>query len=205
MKFRRTLLLATTALALAATACTETKTGSPSVTTSTGTSSTAEGGGTTVPKVQHPLPNIAAFAAKPCDLLSSSLIAKMGFSDPSPNTGSDGRRGVGCGWIDTENARNINISIGMSDGKGFGGMRNVYAGKGTLLKFLEPAEDVSGYPAAYGGVQDRRSRGDCSLYFGVTDDIALSADAGGYHNAQDSCAAARQIATAVIATLQGGS
>lgn len=201
MNFRRSLVLTGVAFsAMALAACTSTTPGTPAPSTvpSTGSSSDA-------PKVTNPLPGISAYVAKPCDLVPQSLVTELGYSDPQP-TAANGPFGPGCGWIDTQgaNSKNFNVGIGIYNGKGDGGIANVYKANGSLFGFVEPT-DVSGYPAAYADTADHRAQGKCTVYVGVTDDVTLQSAVDGYENEQDSCGTAKRIASAVITTLQGGS
>ncbi|WP_091504531.1 DUF3558 domain-containing protein [Amycolatopsis sacchari] len=192
------LAVAASVLALAA-ACTDRTGGSPLPPATSATSAP------TAPKVSNPLPALASYSDKPCELVPPSLISQLGYSDPEPSA-AHGPLGPGCGWIDvrTAHGKNLNVAVGVIDGKGDGGIARVQSLNGSLYGFVEPTE-ISGYPAAYADTTDRRGQGKCALVVGVTDDSTFSVDTDGYSGQQDSCAAAEQVAAAVITTLQGGS
>lgn len=203
MKPTRFLVLVGTIATLAfASACTEATSGTPITSGSPSPSQSAS----SAPKVSHPLPDITSYTDKPCDLVPQALVEQLGYSDPEPSTAAS-PLGPGCGWIDTRTShgRNFNVAIGFANGKGNGGIAKIYALNGSLFGFVEPAPDVSGYPAAYADTTDRRTQGKCSINVGVTDEITFSVDTDGYSGAQDSCDTANQIAAAVIGKLYGGS
>jgi hypothetical protein len=205
MKLIRLLVLAGAAVTLTlVSACTETTSGSPG--TSGTSASTQTSGPSSAPKVANPLPDVASYTDKPCDLVPAALVTQLGYSDPEPSD-ANGALGPGCGWIDvrTAHGKNFNVAIGILNGKGNGGIAKVYSLNGSLFSFVEPTSDVSGYPAVYADTTDRRTQGKCALIVGVTDDVTFSVDTDGYSGAQDSCDTAKQIAAAVITKLQGGS
>jgi hypothetical protein len=204
MKLKHLVAVAgTAALLTSVSGCTETTTGNPAV-SSTGTTSQA-GDSSTAPKVANPLTAIASYTSKPCDLVPTAMITQLGYSNPDPSNATSAI-GPGCGWIDvrTSKGRNINVAIGILNGKGNGGIAKIYTLNGSLFSFVEPTE-VSGYPAAYADGSDLRSKGKCEIWVGATDDVTFSVNADGYSGAQDSCDTAKQIAAAVITKLQGGS
>jgi hypothetical protein len=182
----------------ALTGCSEQTAGTPVV----ASSSAAQ-----VATVSQPL-NPTPFLNRPCDLIPQTLLNQLGYTDPGePKTGADSATAEGptCRWLQPSSSKLINIGIQRApDGSDNGGLRNVFAAKGSLFSFVEPTE-ISSYPAAFADTGDHRPEGDCGLYVGITDTLTMSASAHEYRGAQDSCDTARQIAAAMIQSLKGGS
>lgn len=160
--------------------------------------------GSAAPKVSKPLPNIADYVNKVCDLVPAALIAQLGFAYPL-STGTDNALGPGCAWASTAStpSRSLGVSVQSDGTKGNGGIANVLKLNGSLYAFVE-LTSVSGYPAAYADMRDDRAQGKCSMLVGVTDDVTFGVNVQGYSGAQDSCDTVNQVAASVITTLQGG-
>ncbi|SFI92631.1 MULTISPECIES: DUF3558 domain-containing protein [Amycolatopsis] len=168
-------------------------------------SPTSSGAASAAPRVSNPL-DPSAYVGRPCDLVPPQLVSQLGFSDPTP-TDADSPFGPGCGWIDVSGAKPKNLSVGLQilRGERNGGLSAVYRTRDAGGYAYADPTDLSGYPAVFADTQDRRAQGKCSVYVGIADDLTFSAGVDGYSGQQDSCAAAEQVAAAVITTLQGGS
>lgn len=203
MKHRLSLVLALAALSLAS-ACSQTTAGSPEPSSSSGQSAPASVGGSAAPTISHPL-DPTAYLNRTCDLVPQQLVTQLGYTNATP-TGEDSSFGPGCGWVgtDTLKPKNFNVSIEVLNGKRNGGLPTIYKARDRgFYAFAEPTT-VSGYPAAYADLRDRRAQGKCTVFVGIADDLTFATGVDGYTNAQDSCDTAKQIAAAVITTLQGG-
>ncbi|WP_410669936.1 DUF3558 domain-containing protein [Amycolatopsis sp. cmx-4-68] len=174
----------------------------PSSPASSGASSNPD-----VPKVATPL-DAAKYETKPCDIVPASTLASLRFTDPGTVQQKDdgiGAAGPSCGWkIHGEGVSMLVIVATGNRDRGVGGLAGLYGAHDRgELPFLEPAPEVEGYPAIYIDLRDRRASGHCSMSVGVADDLAIAVDSGGYQGQQDSCAAAQQVAAAIITTLKG--
>ncbi|HJQ46535.1 MAG TPA: DUF3558 domain-containing protein [Amycolatopsis sp.] len=193
---------AVTALALIA-GCSQTTSGSPSGVGSPTTASASASGGSQVPQALDP----TAYLTKPCDLVSRNVLTQLGYTEPgTPNLTSQTAvtGGPSCDWFITGSSKNFGVGVQRtSGGQDNGGISKIESLNGSLFAFVEPTA-VDGYPAAYADVSDRRANGACTLWVGITDTLTFSVGTDRYNGAQDSCDAAKQIAAAVITTLQGG-
>ena len=155
-----------------------------------------------VPKVAAPL-DVSKYTAKPCDIVPSSTLSSLRFTDPGDPQLRDngyGQAGPGCSWKISGEGVSMQVIIGTGNrDRGAGGLKGWYgAHESGQFPFLEKAPDVEGYPAIYIDKHDRRPMGNCSLEVGVADDLAVGVYAGGYEGQQDSCAAAQKVAATVL-------
>ncbi|WP_439380442.1 DUF3558 domain-containing protein [Amycolatopsis lexingtonensis] len=160
-----------------------------------------------VPKVPAPL-DVSKYASEPCRIVPSSVLSSLRFTDPGDTQLQDdefGKAGPGCAWRVAGEGVSMQIIIGLGNrDRGTGGLKGLYAAHDSgQFPFLEPAPDVEGYPAIFVDKRDRRPIGNCSINVGVADDLAIGVYSGGYEGADDSCAAAQQVAAAIITTLKG--
>jgi hypothetical protein len=186
--------------------CSPEKTGTASPVSGTATSS-GTSADPAVPKVAVPL-DAAKYESRPCDIVPASTLSSLRFSDAGTVQLKDdgfGAAGPSCGWQIHGEGVSMLVIIGTGNrDRGVGGLAGLYGGHDRgQLPFLEPAPEVEGYPAIYVDLRDRRAIGNCSMSVGVADDLAIAVDSGGYQGESDSCAAARQVAAAVIGTLKG--
>lgn len=174
----------------------------PSVPPSSGASSDPD-----VPKVATPL-DAAKYETKPCDIVPASVLSSLRFTDPGKAKDKDDKfsaAGPSCSWEIYGEGINVLVLIGTGNrDNGVGGLAGLYGAHDRgQIPFLEPAPEVDGYPAIYSDLRDRRSIGACSMNVGVADDLAIGVFSAGYQGQQDSCAAAEQVAAAIITTLKG--
>jgi hypothetical protein len=160
-----------------------------------------------VPKVSAPL-DVSKYVTKPCDIVPAAVLTPLRFTDPGePQLQDDGLGAAGpnCGWKISGEGVSMLVIIGTGNrDRGAGGLAGLYTAHETgQFPFLEPAPEVAGYPAVYVDKRDRRPIGNCSLDVGVADDLVIGVHSGGYAGADDSCAAASQVAAAIITTLKG--
>jgi hypothetical protein len=179
-------------------------TASPAPTTAGSSSAPAD---PNVPKVPAPL-DVSKYVGDPCSIVPAAALSALRFTDAGKSQAFEGGQGAGpnCGWQIRGDGQSMQVIIAtVNRDQGTGGLAGLYAAhqSGQLLKFLEPAPDVEGYPAIYIDTRDRRPAGNCSLDVGVADDLAIAVNSGGYQGQQDSCDAVQQVAAAVIKTLKG--
>ncbi|WP_394360941.1 DUF3558 domain-containing protein [Amycolatopsis sp. SB7-3] len=177
-------------------------TATPTPGTSPSSASSAAPEDPNVPKVANPL-DASAFVGDPCKLLPAATAAELGFTEPGEPKSDTSN--PACSWKSRGKADSLQIILGSGNReKGMGGLAGLQKAKDAgQLKFLEPGPEVDGYPTVYYGLQDRRARGNCDLSVGVADDLAISAQAEGYDNEQDSCGNAQKAVSAMIKTLKG--
>jgi hypothetical protein len=168
------------------------------------------GPGADVPKVTVPL-DATRFAGDPCGLVPKELLAQLRYSDPGKlrpgGATPEGQSGPGCAWKIAGEGISVLVILGTGNrDAGAGGLAGIQAAHerpNTLIKFLEPAPDIEGYPAVYFDARDRRSIGNCSMALGIADDLAVSIFAEGYEGQQDSCDVAQRVAAGTVQTLKG--
>jgi hypothetical protein len=191
---------------LLAAGCSPERTGTaspaPSAPASQGASSNPD-----VPKVATPL-DVSKYTSRPCDIVPASALSPLRFTDPGKSQLQDngfGAVGPSCGWKISGEGVSVQVIIGTGNrDNGVGGLAGLYGAHDSgQFPFLEPAPDVEGYPAIYVDKRDRRPMGNCSLDFGVADDLSIAVNSGGYEGEQDSCDAAQKVAAAIITTLKG--
>jgi hypothetical protein len=201
---KRSILVWVVVIAVCSLSACSTKTGgtaTPSPTDS-GTATSAPSD-PNVPKVSAPL-DPSAYLADPCKVVPESLMTELGFTKPGkPNVNTTtSKAGPSCAWLAGAKGNTVAILTGNRD-RGAGGLVALYASKGTLFAFVEPAPDVEGYPAAYAQLKDNRSAGECGIFVGIADDLVFDVHNTGYQGEQDSCDAAQKVAAAVVKTLKG--
>jgi hypothetical protein len=135
-------------------------------------------------------------------------MTQLGYTDPGvPNTTSRTAQtgGPSCDWLMPDSSKTAHVGIQRaSSGQNNGGVAKIVSLNGSLYGFVE-LTSVAGYPAAYADSSDRRSRGTCYMYVGITDDLTFSVSDDRYQGQQDSCGTVQQLAAQVIGTLKGGS
>ncbi|KDN19500.1 hypothetical protein DV20_24460 [Amycolatopsis rifamycinica] len=202
-------ILVTVSAGLAA-ACTTTTGGTASPSTAGSSSATGSpSADPEVPKVSAPL-DASKYVADTCALVPKDVLASLGM----PETGTFQpkgdtlftKAGPNCAWKIRGQGTGVLVSLGTgSRDAGSGGLAGLYAAyrAKTLIRFLEHAPDVDGYPAVYWGPLDERRMGSCGIGVGIADDLTFDVYAQGYQGADDSCGAANQVAASVIKTLKG--
>jgi hypothetical protein len=150
------------------------------------------------------------YRSKPCDLLPANLPASLGYHQaPIVDTTSQVATllaGPGCSWLMPTEPKSIQVQVLIKnrDANLPGLAKTFLQHQRGLIAYADPTE-VSGYQAAFADVTDERPRGNCALLVAVSPDEAVNARASGYSGAQESCDTAKQLAEAMIKTLQGSS
>jgi hypothetical protein len=91
------------------------------------------------------------------------------YPQQSPAKTPDGNLEPSCSWYigPADFSKNAGISISFYP-KQADGLSTDYQKAGSWWKFFQPTK-VSGYPAAYVGLADKRSTGDCAVNIGLND------------------------------------
>ncbi|RJQ78271.1 DUF3558 domain-containing protein [Amycolatopsis panacis] len=164
-------------------------------------SSSAPGGSSSSvdPSLKVPAPLQAQeLLSNPCSALTDAQLKDIGLAPP-------GRVNPGppdlCGWSAATIPEN-GVGVGAVP-QNKGGISDIYAQKAKSAYF-EPVT-VNGYPGAFADMQDGRSSGSCSLWVGITDQLAFtvitSINIG--QNKATPCRSAQKIAEAVVTHLKG--
>ncbi|QWF80536.1 DUF3558 domain-containing protein [Amycolatopsis sp. CA-230715] len=151
---------------------------------------------TAAPPVPSPL-KADGIVAQPCTALSSAQTQQIGMVDPQSNPTSTG---PGCVWRSASDDLNKVTIAPMTANKG--GLDDIYANKGA---YFEP-KTVNGYPAVLSGAVEDRSEGNCNLWIGVTDQLAVAVQAqiARGANKANPCPVAEKVGAAMIDNLKGG-
>jgi Protein of unknown function (DUF3558) len=150
------------------------------------------------PRVPVALP-VADLTSNPCSALSSDQVTQIGLTGSADLT--QGQTGPNCRWRSATVSENlVNISPMIVNKNG---LSDIYANKAKNAYF-EPTT-INGYPAVYTDLADLRSTGDCALWVGVTDQLAVSVSAQISFGVNKStpCPVAQRVATAMVQHLQG--
>ncbi|HVV14048.1 DUF3558 domain-containing protein [Amycolatopsis sp.] len=172
--------------------------GTPTPVGSTGSSAAASSSAAQLaPSVPSPLPT-DQLVSNPCSALSADQVTQTGLT--GAGQADQDQAGPRCMWKSATSTFNYVYISPVTANKN--GLSNIYALKAQDAYF-EPTT-VSGYPAVYASIQDTRSAGNCSLWVGVTDQLAVSVTAqiGSGPNKSNPCPVAERIATAMITHLQ---
>jgi uncharacterized protein DUF3558 len=159
-------------------------------------SSTSAGDG---PKVPAALPT-QALLTDPCSTLTAAEADGVGLASPGRKRTSGLQ---GCVWKSSATEQN---QIGLTPlPQNTGGISDIYANKPHSVYF-EPV-DINGYPGVYTDIQDARADGSCTLWVGVTDQLAVSVipQIGVGTNKSDPCALAKKFAIALVTHLKASS
>lgn len=198
----RTVRLAAAAVAALTllTACTSPKTGTGSAETTSPTAGTtaSQGQGGDAPKVPAPLP-VDGLLSAPCSALSPAQQDDIGMVKPGEVT--KGPAGPDCTWASVStDANTVSVSPFPTNKNG---LSDIYAGKAQGAYF-EPLT-IAGYPAVSTNVSDLRSQGNCPIWVGVTDQLAVvvTAQILRGENKTQPCTVAQKVAEAMIQHLKG--
>lgn len=164
----------------------------------TGGSSAPTTGNASAPKVDNPVQNLDKFMQAPCDMLTGSDAAKLGFDSGTPQEVNDSQ-GPSCQWRN-DNGDILSILLNAKQPLGLSG---IYQNQTipNFYKYFEPVE-IAGFPGVFQDSYDRRSNGACGLSVGVTDQqiIAISDRVDG----GDPCEVLQRAAEAAVMTMSKG-
>lgn len=160
-------------------------------------------------RVSEPL-DISAYLSDPCGLVSVEKLGELGFSpgDGEAHLPEDdefaAQTGPACGWVGQGNGSISVIITSKNTERGVGGLEGLRALYEQGRYRLWEETFVADYPAAYLGVSDARSRGDCNIAVGIADDMAFSVTASSFRdNPAMACQVADEVAVDVIENLKG--
>jgi uncharacterized protein DUF3558 len=146
------------------------------------------------PSVDEPL-DVEVLRRDPCGAVTAEQLSGLGITDAGLQDSDEGN--PECRWhLSDSELHVIALSPVVS---GDGGLGDVYEKK-DYQQYFEPTE-VDGYPAVFASVLDQRSQGNCDLWIGVTDQLAVSVET--YFLEVDPCPVAERIATAMIEHARG--
>jgi hypothetical protein len=146
------------------------------------------------PAVDEPL-DVEVLRHDPCDAITAEQLGGLGITDIGLHDSYEGN--PECRWHLSDSQLHV---IGLSPVvSSDGGLGDVYEKK-DYQQYFEPTE-VDGFPAVYASVLEQRSRGNCNLWVGVTDQLVVSINT--YFLEVDPCPVAERIATAMIENARG--
>jgi hypothetical protein len=153
-------------------------------------------------KVSAPLPT-GDLLSNPCAVIAPSQFDALNFAGAGTKSDTAGDPSVGpdCRWVSKKNDGNV-IFIGSLPGNK-NGISDIYAGKAQAAYF-DPVT-VDGYPGVLSDVHDGRPSGNCTVWVGVTDQLAASVNAqiSSDDAKSNACAIAQNVAEAMIQHLNG--
>nr|WP_245915346.1 DUF3558 domain-containing protein [Amycolatopsis sulphurea] len=174
--------------------------GGGSAGSSSSLSSSAPGGSSSSvdPSLKVPAPLQAQeLLSNPCSALTDAQVTGLGLKPPGRIT--KGLLDL-CAW--SGEIRENGVSVGAVP-QNKGGISDIYAKKAKSAYF-EPVT-VNGYPGVFADIQDGRLSGSCSLWVGITDQLAFtvitSINIG--QNKAHACRSAQKTAEAVVTHLKG--
>lgn len=169
---------------------------------STGNSSSSAPDGTSSSvgpslKVPAPLPT-QDLLSNPCSALANAQLKDVGLASPGKVT--PGPPDL-CRW-ESAGTRANSVGVGAVP-QNKGGISDIYDQKATQAYF-EPFS-ASGYPGVVAAADDLRSSGTCSVWVGVTDQLAFTVitTISTGPNKATTCQSAQKIANAVVTHLKG--
>ncbi|WP_329052617.1 DUF3558 domain-containing protein [Amycolatopsis sp. NBC_01488] len=156
-----------------------------------------------VPKVETPL-DISHFQQSPCDSLTTAQSQELLGSTVVAKPVVDDQAGPTCNWdVPAVSQAGVGVTYFKATKLGLTG---IYRSKDSVYPFFMPLEPIDGYPTvAFGTVDERNSKGRCSLALGTSDteqvDISVSLSETNIGK-KDPCAAAHDVAAKVLENLR---
>ena len=153
-------------------------------------------------KVPAPLPT-GDLLSNPCAVIAPSQFDALNFAGAGTKSDTAGDPSVGpdCRWVSKKDDGNV-IFIGSLPGNK-NGISDIYAGKPRAAHFAPVT--VDGYPGVLSDVPDGRPSGNCTVWVGVTDQLAASVNAqiSSDDSKSNTYAIAQNVAEAMIHHLKG--
>lgn len=153
------------------------------------------------PRVPNPL-DASRFLTRPCDVLTQPQMRTFGISRPGRPTTTGAiaeNAGPFCTWT-ADSEANSTVGVGLVTGN-MHGLSDLYRGRSGFKYFEETT--VEGYPAVFNDSVDGRAQGVCQITVGISNALTFRATEQGGRKGQGSCDRAKQVASAVIATVKG--
>jgi len=174
--------------------------GEPSAVGTPATSTSPAPGGTgQAPRVPAALP-VQGILADPCTALASTQAGTIGLlvKGTPANLAAPA-----CSWTSATSTSNEVFISPVPENKN--GLSDTYTiSANQKYKVFQPTT-VDGYPGAYADPQDDRPNGTCTLWVGVTDQLAVMVEAqiGTGVNKSNPCPVAAKVGAAMIEHLKG--
>jgi hypothetical protein len=143
--------------------------------------------------------NTSSLLADACSALSDAQLSTLGLGKGTPRTTENGPT---CAWTYSGDQGNrVDISPAVPNKNGLSDIEDL---KGSNAYFDDT--EIAGYPAVHTAVVDYRSEGQCGLFVGVTDQLAVQIFTQLDHGpgATDPCPVADRVGAAMIETLKEG-
>lgn len=143
-----------------------------------------------------PLPT-QGLLENPCSALTDAQLKDLGLV--SPGKATQGQPAL-CGWSGEIQENHVNVGAVPQNNRG---ISDIYDQK-SRQAYFQPVT-VGGYPGVLADTQDGRASGSCTLWVGITDQLAFavatSITTG--ENKANSCTSAQHVGEAVIEHLKG--
>jgi hypothetical protein len=152
-------------------------------------------------KVPAPLPT-GDLLSNPCAVIAPSQYDALNFAGAGTKREStNGSLAADCKWASKSNEGNVVFISPLPINKN--GISDIYSQKAQAAYF-EPVT-INGYPGVLTDVHDGRPSGNCSVWVGVTDQLAVSVNAQISSDSAraNSCSIAQNVAEAMIQHLKG--
>jgi hypothetical protein len=147
------------------------------------------------PAVPEPM-DAGDLVDEPCGALTTEQLSGIGVTEPGATEYDDSD--PGCRWhVATSTLHVVSLTAVASEKDG---LSHVYSNK-EYQQYFEPTE-IDGYPAVYASMLDQRSSGNCELWVGVTDELAV--DIATHFLETDPCPVAERIAAGMIEHARDG-
>jgi hypothetical protein len=150
------------------------------------------------PRVREPL-DPTRLLVNACDALSPAHVDALDLEPGKPRTNEVGPT---CSWDYADGSRNTVSVAPIEPNKN--GLSDLYGARDEQAYFEETT--IAGYPAIYSDITDDRHRGRCTLFVGVTDQLAVfiltQLDKGA--DVSNPCPVADKVGAAMIETLREG-
>ncbi|MEV6620108.1 DUF3558 domain-containing protein [Amycolatopsis sp. NPDC051106] len=159
--------------------------------------------GAGAPKVETPL-DISHFQRFPCDSLTTAQSHELLGSEVDAKPVVDDQAGPTCNWdVPAVSQAGVGVTYFKATNLGLTG---IYQSKDSVYPFFLPLEPIDGYPTvAFGMVDERNSKGRCTLALGTSDtqqvDISVALSETNIQK-KDPCAAAHDVAAKVLDNLR---
>lgn len=154
------------------------------------------------PKVDNPL-DTTRYQDDPCATLTASQATDLNL--PATGERTSVARGVGCEWENPDIRGSV--LIGFLTGI-HSGLSSAYAtNEAGDFAYFVPLPEINGYPAVAADIEDRRSRGICTIAVGVTDKLVSQVTvhlSTANVDQKDPCEVTADVADMALQTMKAG-
>ncbi|WIY07296.1 DUF3558 domain-containing protein [Amycolatopsis mongoliensis] len=154
--------------------------------------------GAGVPGVAIPI-DTTQFQQKPCTTLTDAQIAELLGPNVEPKEEQTGEAGPSCFWH-PKSVTQAAVSVIYAT-KNRRGLTSIYQQQGTTFPLFIPMDPIDGYPTVAYGQADLRSKGNCAIALGTSNQDIVDVSVGlseGNIGKKDPCAAAHEVAATVL-------